>query len=63
MVANHPELFGSLVENCYDLQSTLFSKRNITENDEGKNFDFYDPLITEKLPGARVQVKVKPVKG
>uniref|UniRef100_A0A914ZBF1 Uncharacterized protein n=1 Tax=Panagrolaimus superbus TaxID=310955 RepID=A0A914ZBF1_9BILA len=61
-VLEHPDVFGSANQTCYDLQSTLFSPKIITEEPDGVTYDVSNPFIVEKLPGARAQIKIKPVK-
>uniref|UniRef100_A0AC34GIB6 Uncharacterized protein n=1 Tax=Panagrolaimus sp. ES5 TaxID=591445 RepID=A0AC34GIB6_9BILA len=43
-------------------QVTLFSPKIITEAPDGVTFDVTNPLVVEKLPGSRAQIKIKPVK-
>lgn len=62
-VDQNPEIFGNFNELCYDLQSTLFTKKLITENPDGITVEVRDdPVIKERLPGAWAQIKIKPVK-
>uniref|UniRef100_A0AC34G8A3 Uncharacterized protein n=1 Tax=Panagrolaimus sp. ES5 TaxID=591445 RepID=A0AC34G8A3_9BILA len=61
-VLEHPDVFGPKDQTCYDLQSTLFSPKIITEAPDGVTFDVTNPLVVEKLPGSRAQIKIKPVK-
>lgn len=61
-IEQHPDDFGELNEACYDLQSTLFSRKKITIEPDGITRDVDDALVRELLLDARASIKVKPVK-
>ena len=62
-IAEHADVFGPADELCYDLQSTLFCPKLLTENPDGVTFDVTNEDVVRQLPaGSRAQIKIKPVK-
>jgi hypothetical protein len=61
-IEEHSDVFGPPNELTYDLQSTLFSPKIITEDPDGITYDVTNDTVRFQLPNSRAQIKVKPVK-
>uniref|UniRef100_A0AC35FXC5 PAZ domain-containing protein n=1 Tax=Panagrolaimus sp. PS1159 TaxID=55785 RepID=A0AC35FXC5_9BILA len=61
-IHKHPDVFGKPNELTYDLQSTLFSPKLITEDPDGITYDVTNHFVQMQLPNSRAEIKVKPVK-